>query len=212
MRLRLLFFTLCVVAILTPSSAVAQNKRATKRTPPPSQEEMMRRWQEAMTPGDAHKALEQFVGEWDAATRMWTEGPQKPPMEATGTSSSKMELGGRFLRQDFTGQMMGMPFTGVGFTGYDNIKKKYVGSWMDSMSTALATMEGTFDKSGKILTTFGKMDDPTTGERNKTIKYVIRIVSPDKHVFEIYDLVGTKSEFKAFEITYTRRKAETAVQ
>lgn len=207
MRLRSLFFTLSVVLILTSSSAVAQKKRAAKKPPMPSQEEQTRRWQEAMTPGDAHKALEQFVGEWDAVTRVWMEGPGKPPAESTGSSSSTMALGGRFLRQDFTGQMMGMPFTGVGFTGYDNIKKKYVGSWMDSMSTALATMEGTFDTSGKVLTTFGKMDDPTTGERNKTIKYVLRIISPDKHVFEAYDLVGTKSEHKAFEITYTRRKS-----
>jgi hypothetical protein len=207
MRLRSLFFTLSVILILATSSVFAQKKRSTKKPAMPSQEEMMRRWQEAMTPGDPHKALEQFVGEWDAVTRVWMEGPGKPPMETTGASSSTMALGGRFLRQDFTGQMMGMPFTGVGFTGYDNVKKKYVASWMDSMSTALSTMEGTFDTSGKVLTTFGKMDDFTTGERNKTIKYVIRVVSPDKHVFEAYDQVGTKSEFKAFEITYTRRKS-----
>lgn len=206
MRIRPLLLAICTIVMLFPLSALAQEKEGAKKAALPSQEEMMKRWQEAMTPGDAHKALEQFVGEWDAATRMWVEGPQKPPMESSGTSSSTMVLGGRFLRQDFSGQMMGMPFTGVGFTGYDNFKKKYVGSWMDSMSTSLATMEGTFDTAGKVLTTWGKMDEPMTGEKDKTIKYVLRILSPDKHVFEAYDLVGTKSEFKAFEITYTRRK------
>ena len=115
MRLRTLLFPICLIVMLFPLRAVSQDKRATKKAPPPSQEEMMRLWQEAMTPGEAHKALEQLAGEWDAVTRMWVEGPQKPPMETTGTSSSAMQLGGRFLRQDFTGQMMGMPFTGLGF-------------------------------------------------------------------------------------------------
>jgi hypothetical protein len=37
----------------------------------PSQEEMMKRWQESVTPGDAHKKLEAFVGSWDSEVKMW---------------------------------------------------------------------------------------------------------------------------------------------
>jgi hypothetical protein len=34
----------------------------------------------------------------------------------------------------------------------------------------------------------GTMDDPMTGERNKKVKYVTRLVDADNHVFEMHDL------------------------
>jgi hypothetical protein len=43
-------------------------------------------------------------------------------------------MGGRFLGQRYTGSMMSAPFEGVGYTGYDNVTKKYWGTWIDRMS------------------------------------------------------------------------------
>jgi hypothetical protein len=40
-------------------------------------------------------------------------------------------LGGRFVEQRYAGNFMGQPFSGLGYTGYDNYRKKYIGSWMD---------------------------------------------------------------------------------
>ena len=99
---------------------------------------------------------------------------------------------------------MAMPFQGLGLTGYDKMKQKYVGVWIDSMVTAMATSEGSADVEGKVLTMSGTMDDPMTGEKNKPIKYVMRIAGQDKHVMEMHDLsLGEKS--KMGEITYTRK-------
>jgi hypothetical protein len=200
-----------VLALLGAAPAArAQKNRARKHPAPPSQEEMMKRWQEAATPGEGHKVLEQFVGEWETTTRMWMEGPAKPAAESKGTSVVSWVMDGRFIQQESTGQMMGMPHRGVGFTGYDNFKKKYVMSWIDNTATALYTGEGTADRDGKVMTFYGKMDEPMTGEKNKTIRYVTRIIDRDKHVFEIYDLVGTPNEFKALEIIYTRKKSQAS--
>jgi hypothetical protein len=74
------------------------------------------------------------------------------------------------------------------------------------MSTAMFNTLGAFDASGRVLTATGKIDEPMTGEKDKTVKCVIQIVDKDKHVFSFYDLVGTPNEFKAVEITYTRKK------
>ena len=38
---------------------------------------------------------------------------------------------------------------GWGLTGYDNHEQKYVGMWVDSMTTSISTSLGTIDKSGK---------------------------------------------------------------
>jgi len=194
------------VLLIPAGQAFAQEKSKGGEKAPAMSEEMMKKWAEAATPGEPHRVLDQFVGKWDVSTRMWLEGPAKPPTEAKASAEIKWILDGRYLQEDATSQMMGMPHKSVGVTGYDNIRKKYVISYIDNMSTAIFTGEGTLDESGKVMTLFGKFDEPMTGERDKVIKFVTRLIGPDKHIFEIYDLVGTPSEFKSVEMTYVRKR------
>jgi hypothetical protein len=42
-----------------------------------------------------------------------------------------------------------------------------------------------------------------TGEKNKATTQIYRVLSPDKHVFEMYDPAQGNS--KTMEITYTRK-------
>lgn len=197
---------LLALVILVAGESVAQEKKnATKKMP--SQEEMMKRWQEAMTPGDAHKKLEAFVGVWSAEVKMWMNGPNGEPTISKGTSENKLVLGGRYAQQDFTGEMMGQPFIGVGYTGYDNFRKKYTGFWIDNMSSAMSTQDGKLDKDGKTFTMWGKMDEPMTGEKGKRVKYVTRVIDNDKHVFEVYDVTAYGDKKPTMRITYTRKKS-----
>lgn len=191
-------------ALASDNSAEAQGKKKMKVL---SQEEMMKRWQESMTPGDPHKKLEEMAGTWDAETKTWMSGPNAEPAVSTGTMEMKMVLGGRYLMQDFTGSVMDRPFNGIGYIGYDNFKKRYVGSWIDDMSTCLSTMEGTMGKAGKTLTMWGKMDDPMTGEKNKPVKYVVTLIDHDKHVFEVFDVKSYGEKKPMMQITYTRKKS-----
>lgn len=208
MNLRNIFCGIAMAGVLLiPVEQVfPQDKSKGGEKAPAITEEMMKKWAEAGTPGDPHKVLDQFVGKWDISTRMWFEGPAKPPMEVKATAEIKWILDGRFVQEDATCQMMGMSQKSIGVTGYDNLKKKYVITYMDNTSTAIYTGEGMLDESGKVMTLFGKFDEPMTGERDKVIKFVTRLIGPDKHIFEIYDLVGTPSEFKSLEMTYVRRR------
>ena len=74
------------------------------------------------------------------------------------------------------------------------------------LPTSLLTSEGYFDPSGKTLTMYGLMDEPMTGENGKPVKYVTRILSPGKHVFEVHDLAIGETGTKLVEITLTRKK------
>ncbi len=177
------------LAILLVGEATAQEKKKADKKMP-SQEEMMKRWQEAMTPGDAHKKLESMVGTWDAEVKMWMNGPTAQPTVSKGTSQNKLVLGGRYVQQDFSSEMMNQPFSGIGYTGYDNFNKKYVSFWIDNMSTGMSTMDGKIDKDNKTLTMWGKMDEPMTGEKGKKVKYVTRVIDNDTHVFEVYDVTA----------------------
>ncbi len=174
---------------------------------PPSEVDMeaMMQWEALMTPGETHKRLDALVGDWTTTTRIYTGGPGSDPMVSEGEAHYNWILGGRFLLQEVKSEMMGIPYTGYGVSGFDNIRNTYVGTWIDSMSTWILTMKGTVDESGKVFTGYGEMDEPDLGVYGRLVKYVTRIESEDRHVFEVFDLhVG--EDYKVFDITYERVK------
>jgi hypothetical protein len=195
-------------SLLLGAGALAESKDAKKapaqKAPSAEQQAMMEAWQKAATPGAPHARLKAMAGTFDAVTRMWMQ-PGAAPQESKGKSENKLIFDGRFLHQEFKGTMMGQPFTGIGYTGYDNTRKKYVGSWMDSMGTSLTYSDGTADPAGKVLTMGMKVADPVTGKET-TNRTVTRIESDAKHVFEMYETAPDGKEFKSMEIVYTRSK------
>jgi hypothetical protein len=190
--------------LLCAAGAAAQDTKAA--TPSPAMEAMMKTWAEISTPGAPHRLLAGMVGYWNVTTRAWMNGPGTAPETSKGTSTYTAILDGRFIRQEVHGTMSGMPFTGIGITGYDNFKKKYVGFWIDNSSTALFTMEGSADSTGNVITSFGTMDDWMTGERNKTVKYVTRIINADTAVFEIHDPSLHGPDTMTMDMTLTRAR------
>jgi Protein of unknown function (DUF1579) len=205
MRLRIVLCATVMICAALQSNTGAQELAKGEAKAAPGMQEMMKKWMEAATPGEGHKYLDQLVGKWDISLRAWMD-PSKPPQESKGACDAKWILDGRFVYAEMSSQIMGMPYKGVDIWGYDNYKKRYVVSHVDNMGTAISTGEGKLDLSKQLLTAFGKMDDPTTDERDKPVKYVTRLVNKDKYVFEIYDEVGSPHEFKILELTYTRAK------
>ncbi|MFH0726754.1 MAG: DUF1579 domain-containing protein [Pseudomonadota bacterium] len=164
---------------------------------------MMAVSQKLAIPGAPHQLLASMAGSWDTRTKSWM-APGEPTVESTGTCEQKILLGGRYLHQEFTGDMMGTAFTGFGVTGYDNYKKKYVSIWMDSMSTGIYFFEGTAGEDGKTITQECHYDDPVKGPMKW--RSVTKIVNDDTHLFEMYGSDQTGNEEKMMEITYTRRQ------
>src|SRR5687768_11690315 len=101
-------------------------------------------------PQKEHQWLQQFVGEWTAEGQAFM-APGQPPVKVTGTESVRA-LGGLWIVAESKSRMMEMPFTGLLTLGYDAEKKKFVGTWVDSVSGYLWTYEGTLDPTGKVLT------------------------------------------------------------
>lgn len=202
----ILFAIPVITALLLPSLAFPDDKdKPAAKAADSDMAEAMKKMAEFATPGAGHKALEPLVGEWVVESKMWMGGQGSPMTESKGSASAKWILDGRYLQEEFQGEMMGMPFRGIGITAYDNFRKQYVNIWMDSLSTSIFKSEGSSDTEGKVFTYVGKMDEPMTGEKDKPTKAILRILSADKHVFEMHDLaLGEKS--KVLELTYTRKK------
>ena len=191
-----------VIGTLVAGLAFASEKSDSKKVDP-KMEEMMKRMEAASKVGAEHKALDSLVGDWNAEVKMWMDR-SAPPNVSKGIAKRTWILGNRFVQEEFKGEFMGKPFHGMGLTGYDNMKKKYNNFWVDDVSTAMFTNEGTAEKGGKTITFEGKYDCAMTGEKDKPSKQIVRILSRDKHVFEMYD--PSKGEnAKMMEITYTRK-------
>jgi hypothetical protein len=203
LALKEIFCLSLVLPLLLLSFAAVAEDKPKAAAPPPSPEEMMKAWMAAATPGEAHKKLEPLVGSFSVKTISRMD-PSKPPEETTGTSEKKWILGGRFLEEHAEGSMMGQPFSGLGFTGYDNYKKRYVGAWMDNMGTVILTSLGTADASGKKFTSWSTMDDVVTKKTIK-VKGVLTIADNDHHTFEMWGPGPDGKMFKSLEIHYTRK-------
>jgi hypothetical protein len=88
--------------------------------------------------------------------------------------------------------------------GYDKFNQQYVMTWVDNMGTAILSAKGTAAEDGKSITLMGKMDEPSTGEKGKDVKYIFRFVDDKNFSFEIWDMLPG-SPFKAMEMTYTKK-------
>jgi hypothetical protein len=123
---------------------------------------MMKKMEEAGKPGAAHKVLDAHVGKWDYTIK-FSMTPGAPMTETKGTTESAWILDGRFVQEKVKGEFMGQPFHGISTVGYDNVKKKYVWTWTDNMSTGFAIAEGDYDAATKTFTYTTKCSDPMSG-------------------------------------------------
>jgi Protein of unknown function (DUF1579) len=160
--------------------------------------------QDATKAGPELQAMEPLVGFWKAKVLFWQD-PTKPPQESEGTMTRKWIMGGRILQEDFDGKFAGADFKGLGLTCFDPQKKKYVGTWVDSMAPSISMMESTYD--AKTKTFAGSMDeiDPQTGKKVKA-RDVLRIIDNDHHVQEMFSTPEGGKEGKMMEIHYHRVK------
>jgi uncharacterized protein DUF1579 len=189
----------CLCLILSVSTVPAKEKKHDKHM---DQQAMMELWKQMAVPGEPHKLFASLAGSWTTTTKEWME-PGKPPTEATGTAEMKMLLDGRFLYQEYNGQMMGQPFSGIGIDAYDNMTKKYRTVWMDSMGTGFFIMEGTASADGKTITLHGSHPEPNGGKM--THRAVWKIVDNNSQTFDMYGAHKGDKETKMMEIVYTRK-------
>ncbi len=171
---------------------------------PAAMQAAMEKWQESIKLGPMHKVFEPYVGEWTTASKMFMD-PSMPPIESTGTAKYTLAMDGRFLVQEYKGSVMGEPFQGMGYSGYDNNRKLFVSNWMDSMSTGIMAMKGSLDQTGKVMTLFGEMDEPMTGEMGKVIRSQTTWIDDNSFKFTMAEVMYGEP-FVVMEIVYTKKK------
>jgi hypothetical protein len=152
-------------------------------------------------PTEQHKKLRADVGTWEATIKTFA-GPDGAATESKGTEINRMMPGGLWLVSDFRGEFAGMPFRGHGVTGYDVHKKKYVGTWVDSMSSSVMVIEGDYDADGKVLVMEGTTPNPADGSPIP-VRLVSTSTGDDTRVFTMNMKMGDEY-VKMMEMTYRK--------
>jgi len=149
-----------------------------------------------------HQWLQKFVGEWESEST--AGGPDGAEFHGTGTMVSRM-IGDLWVVSELTGKMGEVTITGVQTIGYDPQKKKYVGTWIDSMMNYMWSYEGTVDETGMVLTLEAKGPNFIEGGKIATFRDSYEFKSPD-HIVAISSILTDDGTWVTFMTGDMRRK------
>jgi hypothetical protein len=190
------------------SAPVTSAPAITAASPDPA--EMMKQMMEMAKLNENHKLLADLAGTWSYTVKMMAPG--ETPSTSTGTLTRKPVMNGRFFVGEYSGTMK-MPgadgkmkdftFKGMSLEGYDNVKQKFVSSWVDNMGTGIMDSEGSYDPATKTFTYNGEVE-PVPGMK-MPVREVIKVTDKNHHTFEWYENRGGQ-DVKTLEIDYTRKK------
>lgn len=165
---------LTMMMMMTFGAAMAAEKADPgQQTPPPSMADMPK-------PTAEHEWLQKFVGDWKVESEIHME-PGGEAEQGTGTESVR-SLGGFWVVSDMTGEMMGMTMKAILTLGYDPEKQRYVGTWIDSMTSQMWHYDGEVDESGKVLMLTTRGMCPMEGKM-ADFKSTVEFKSDDERVF-----------------------------
>ncbi len=169
----------------------------------------MQAYMEASTPGPMHAHLMRSVGEWTGKTTSWM-APDAPPTTGECTSTVVALMDGKFIQTSVKGDFSGMPFSGLGINGYDNVSKQFQSTWLDNMGTGMMQGTGTLSADGKTLTWSMNYYCPIA-KKACVMREVDTMVDDNTLKLEMF---GTHpkmgKEYKMMEIVFTRKAGARA--
>lgn len=150
-------------------------------------------------PGPMNQKLAQRAGKYVAKTK-FDMGNGAPPMESTGDATFESVLGGRFLLQRETNNMMGMPFESLKLYGYNVDSGRFEGTWTYTGSTAVMPLNGTSTDGGKTIVFEASFEGKARARTE--LEITLREIDADSFSTKLVD----KATKASFETTYTRAK------
>lgn len=136
-------------------------------------------------PGKPHEHLQAMVGKYKTVSNWVVPGKNEESVDE-GTAEFKSILGGRFVTQEFTSSYAGQPMHGFGILGFDNAEQKFVGIWIDDMSTHILHTVGQLDEKTGIMTEKGSCSSPIG-----TMNFQMTTVpTPDGFEFTLSQITG----------------------
>ena len=159
-------------------------------------------------PGSHHRHLDSIRGRWKSTITVWPR-PGAEGNRSEGISELQWILDGRWLRQDYRASDASEGAAmGLGLIGYDYVREEHVYVWVDNMSYSALQAAGPCDGGGRTAVLVGSHGDPSSGERDRPFRWVIRTMNEDRWTLELYDTAPDGTEFRKLEIDNNRASAQ----
>ena len=153
-------------------------------------------------PGEQHRWLARFEGEWESSGM--SQMPDGSQQEMKGTESVRM-LGGIWFVAEGSGMMPdGGDATMIMTVGYDTARERFVGSWIGSMMNLMWRYEGQLSEDGNSLHLEAEGPDFSGGPEPKTYRDTIEFVS-DGHRRLRSAMKGDDGNWNEFMVVDYRR-------
>lgn len=183
-----------------PSDAASAAVQPSKKL---SKAEIDKALMDYATAGEMHRWMAKMDGIWDADIKSWVY-PDSPAMYTKGVAVYKMSPDSLHQESVHRSDMGAMKFEGRSVMGYDNVKKVFVSTWYDNMSSGIMVMEGTYDPVKKVFTSRGRCVDPTAGSEVE-MREVVTYTDDNNFHMEMYSTRDGR-ETKTMELTAKKRK------
>jgi len=154
-------------------------------------------------PGAVHQQLAKRAGEY-TTTSKFSFKPGMPPTESAGTAKLTSILGGRFLKEESTGTMMGQAYSSLHLEGYNSATNKFEATWAYTGSTSLMSLVGTSKDGGKTIEYVATFDSGK--EAKQALQVTTRVLDDDHFVTELVAKNADGSKGPTLETAYTRKK------
>jgi hypothetical protein len=154
---------------------------------------------------DGHRDLFAAAGTWAGPTRTWFE-PDQPPSESFTTARIEVILGGRFLRMDYQGTVMGKPHAGELLIGYEPDANRFTAVWIDSfhMSPGVLVSAGERRSDGAVSV----LGSYPAGGQTWGWRTTLRSVDDDHLLIEAFNIQPGEDEQRAIQMDLTRHRPE----
>jgi hypothetical protein len=185
-------------------SAMSHDSHAGMGEMSPEEAAMHEAWAAVATPGPEHEAMAAAAGEWEGTMKMKMAADQPEWLTSEFTASIQPMFDGRYMEETFHGSMMGMPFEGRSFSGYDRASGEYFSIWMDNMNTAPGVIRGKMKDDGSIVMK-GRMHDVAVGHEIG-VKGIVKHHDADSYSFSMYFEGANGDWWHGMEMEYRRVK------
>ena len=154
----------------------------------------------AAPPDAEHARLIATCGSWNVELT-FTFQPAAAPIVVKGTSTIEPLFNGTFVQETIRGELNGVPFTTMAWTGFNTATHQYEATRISSTNTFRISETGAYDESSGELRL--KAEYPLAGDTWHQ-RTVIKVLSPDAMRAASYLSFGAVPEWKAVDITYSR--------
>ena len=198
--LAVLFFVIMVLAAPVLGPAEKQDPKKSEK-----QQKIEELWKKYTFPGEKHKHLDYFVGEWESVQKLFRESGEAVTRKQEISVVSLFQ--GRFTKAHIKikADIMGIAPEGIVINGYDNFREEFFSITFGNLGTEYFLTSGKLDKDGKVRIDRGDRKNIYSGEEYK-IRAVTTIIDRDNYVYEYYRIASDGNEKKTMEITYKRKK------